>query len=164
MSETGDEARDALLKKIRFVCDAARALVAVLLVMNLIPIVTVTSFLLLPMEGATVSASSGWGLVASSLAKAVIVIAAAYVGQRAPGRIGRTCDFFRLENARDLGLVARIVLAGSVVSGCAGVLAAIVRQAGFSGSLVDPATLVAGLLLLAVAKVFEYACALRQDA
>lgn len=28
MSETGDEARDALLKKVRLVCDAARALVA----------------------------------------------------------------------------------------------------------------------------------------
>lgn len=110
------------------------------------------------------SASSGWGLVASSIAKAVIALVAAYFDQRALGRIGRTGDFFRLENARDLGLVARIVLAGSVVPGCAGVLAVIVQQAGFSGSLVDPATLVAGLLLLAVAKVFEYACALRQDA
>lgn len=162
MEKSAGGSRDAIVRKVRFACGAARFLIAVLAALALVPIVAMACFLAVPVEGVTVSALDGWGAVAGSLARAAIVIAAAYVAQRALRRIGGTGDPFRPENARDLCLVAKIVLAGSVVPGCVGVLVAVALQIGFTGSLVDPATLAAGLLLLAVAKVFEYGCALRE--
>lgn len=100
-----------------------------------------------------------------------IEAAALFFGARFFGRIAKTGEPFRQERARELGLVAKLVLVLSIVPCLLMLLTMVIGRAllgsawpcSYEVGLFSYGTLVCGFLLAAFAKVFEYGCILQQQ-
>lgn len=91
---------------------------------------------------------------------ALMTWAALIVGQRVLGRVARTGEPFRVENARELRLSSYLVVATGVVPGLVGMVAAFVVKTGFDG-MADLTVMLLGVVLVCVSKAFEYGCILQ---
>lgn len=151
--------RAAVLGRLKRVCVVARAIIAVVLVLTAVAVVDAV-LALLGAGGREPLVEASVPGVAEGAAMALMTWAALIVGQRVLGRVARTGEPFRVENARELRLSSYLVVATGVVPGLVGMVAAFVVKTGFDG-MADLTVVLLGVVLVCVSKAFEYGCILQ---
>ena len=150
-------------QNIKFTCTLARIVLLLMFVLLVVPIAIVLYMVLYPSPGVTIELTEGIGGVAEGVLFAGMAAVAMLIGQNLLGRVGRTGDPFRTENARDLKLISFLVLGAGIASAPFGVLVAHLLGGVYIGTMVNIPATACGCLILATSKVFEYGCILQQQ-
>lgn len=150
-------------QNIKFTCTLARIVLLLMFVLLLAPIAITLYMALYPTPGVTVELTKGIGGVAEGILFAGMTAVAMFIGQNLLGRVSRTGDPFRAENARDLKLISFLVLGAGIASAPFGILVAHLLDGAYIGTMVNIPATACGCLILATSKVFEYGCILQQQ-